>query len=542
MDCSLSVASEGAAVNAWDDLLRDLSDFFAVEFSVWDGSTGDLIRASSSQPVGDEFAAANLISAVDRRQEPAFIFDEDGLLSLAIPLGPMAETSVVVAAWFLTREVGADESPAEFASLLAVDRQHAMAWVRQQEIWSPAALLRLAAAVRAKLHAEAAALRNARDVQMISGSLASTNEEINLVHAMTQHLRISSTEGEIGQMATEWLGECVPAEAFAVQYVPVTEVGQVPCRSSKKQEFHTAGNCPVDSQAFSQLIHESGLEPGSKPLIANAPVTSKEDWPFPRIRQVIVVPLSEGNKLFGWLAAFNHREDREFGTDEARRLSALGALLGIHSSNRQLYREQAEFVANVVRALVSAIDAKDPYTSGHSDRVSRVAVRLALEMRCNPKIVNTIYMAGLLHDVGKIGIDDNVLRKAGRLTDQEFEHIKLHPEMGYRILADLKQLADVLPAVLHHHEQWDGGGYPHGLCGEETPLIARIMAVADAYDAMISDRPYRRGMDEAKVDQIFRDGAGKQWDANVVDAFFAAKDDIVAITTRERVQLVEHWV
>lgn len=107
-------------------------------------------------------------------------------------------------------------------------------------------------------------------------------------------------------------------------------------------------------------------------------------------------------------------------------------------------------------------------------------------------------MSGLLHDVGKIGIDDNVLRKAGRLTDAEFEHIKKHPELGYKILADIKQLSDVLPAVLHHHEQWDGKGYPMGLSGEDIPQLARIMSVADAYDAMTSDRPYRAGMPDEK--------------------------------------------
>jgi HD-GYP domain-containing protein (c-di-GMP phosphodiesterase class II) len=146
-------------------------------------------------------------------------------------------------------------------------------------------------------------------------------------------------------------------------------------------------------------------------------------------------------------------------------------------------------------------------------------------------------MAGLLHDVGKIGIDDNVLRKAGHLTDVEFEHIKKHPELGYRILADLKPLADVLPAVLHHHEQWDGGGYPFGISGDAIPQIARILAVADAYDAMTSDRPYRRGMAEDKVQEIFRNGAGKFWDPEVVDAFFKSRDEIIAIARRERPQV-----
>jgi HD-GYP domain-containing protein (c-di-GMP phosphodiesterase class II) len=266
-------------------------------------------------------------------------------------------------------------------------------------------------------------------------------------------------------------------------------------------------------------------------------VTESANWQFRAVRQFIVVPLVEGENIFGWLAAFNHRRDELFGTVESNLLASLGTLLGIHCGNRDLYRQQSELLQNIVRALVSAIDAKDPYTSGHSDRVARFAVRLALEMKCNTKLINTIYMAGLLHDVGKIGIDDNVLRKAGRLTDIEFEHIKRHPELGHKILADLKQLADVLPAVLHHHERWDGKGYPYGLTADEIPKIARIMAVADSYDAMTSDRPYRSGMPVEKVYQIFRDESGKYWDPEVIEAFFNAKEDIRAISERERAQI-----
>ncbi len=189
---------------------------------------------------------------------------------------------------------------------------------------------------------------------------------------------------------------------------------------------------------------------------------------------------------------------------------------------------------DVVRALTSAIDAKDPYTCGHSNRVGQVARRLAEELGGDSHMLARIYLSGLLHDTGKIGIDDTVLRKEGRLTEAEYEHIKTHAEIGHRILAGLKQLDDVLPVVLHHHEQWDGKGYPHGLAGEQIPLMARIVAVADAFDAMTSDRPYRKGLPDERLDAIMREGAGSQWDARVVDAFFRARDDIREISERER--------
>ena len=167
----------------------------------------------------------------------------------------------------------------------------------------------------------------------------------------------------------------------------------------------------------------------------------------------------------------NHVEGDEFGTVEASLLNSVAAILGIHSGNIELYRQQSELLAGVVRALTSAIDAKDPYTCGHSDRVARVAVRLAQELGCDASTLNTIYLSGLLHDIGKIGIDDSVLRKPGKLTDAEYEHIKRHVEIGHQILRDLKKLDDVLPVVLHHHESWDGAGYPEQACRRAHPAL-----------------------------------------------------------------------
>ena len=178
-----------------------------------------------------------------------------------------------------------------------------------------------------------------------------------------------------------------------------------------------------------------------------------------------------------------------------------------------------------MRALTSAIDAKDPYTCGHSDRVARLAVCLAKQLGCDKEELNTIYLSGLLHDIGKIGIDDNVLRKPGALTPAEFEHIKTHPDLGCRILDGVKQLDKVLPVVRHHHESWNGGGYPSGLKADETPFLARIVAVADSMDAMSSDRPYRKGMSDEKLDSILKAGSGKQWDPAIVEAAFQVRED-----------------
>jgi len=248
---------------------------------------------------------------------------------------------------------------------------------------------------------------------------------------------------------------------------------------------------------------------------------------------MVAVPLSEGDELLGHLAAINHADDLEFGTVEASLLNSVAAILSIHSSNTELYRQQRELLKGIIRALISTIDAKDPYTCGHSDRVARISVRLAQQLNCEDSMVEAIHLSGLLHDIGKIGVDDSVLRKPGKLTDDEYEHIKTHVSVGHKILRDLRKLDEVLPVVLHHHESWDGKGYPGRLGGEDIPFSARIVAVADSYDAMASNRPYRKGLPQEKIESIFRSGAGQQWDPVIVEALMGALDEIQVISQVE---------
>ena len=172
-----------------------------------------------------------------------------------------------------------------------------------------------------------------------------------------------------------------------------------------------------------------------------------------------------------------------------------------------------------IRALSASIDAKDRYTQGHSERVSLMGFRLALAFGMSPEEAERVRIAGLVHDVGKIGVPEAVLRKPGRLTDKEFDQIKRHPVIGHTILKDIGQLADVLPGVLYHHERWDGRGYPEGLAGENIPFMGRVLAVADAFDAMSSNRSYRSALPREKVIREIGDGAGTQFDPDLARVF-----------------------
>lgn len=177
---------------------------------------------------------------------------------------------------------------------------------------------------------------------------------------------------------------------------------------------------------------------------------------------------------------------------------------------------------SMLDALVTAVDNKDRYTRRHSEDVMTYSLMIARELNQNEEMLSTISIAALLHDVGKIGVPDAILRKPGNLTEEEFETIKQHPQMGASIVATIPGLELTLDAVRHHHERWDGEGYPSGLAGREIPFIARLMAVADAFSAMTTDRPYRKGMDKLKALAILERGAGTQWDPECVRAFLRA--------------------
>ena len=185
-------------------------------------------------------------------------------------------------------------------------------------------------------------------------------------------------------------------------------------------------------------------------------------------------------------------------------------------------RENHELFINSVRALAAAIDAKDPYTRGHSERVARYAVSIARAMDLPPEEVRKVRLSALLHDVGKIGIDDRILRKPTALTDEEFEVMKQHPSKGAAIMSAIPQLADVVPGMKHHHEKWEGGGYPDGLKGEEIPLLARIVSVADTFDAMTTTRPYQKAMELSFVVNRIQSLAGTRFDKRVTDVLFKA--------------------
>ena len=193
---------------------------------------------------------------------------------------------------------------------------------------------------------------------------------------------------------------------------------------------------------------------------------------------------------------------------------------------------------SMLDALVTAVDNKDKYTRQHSEDVMGYSLMIARELRLDEVEQRTIAVSALLHDVGKIGVPDAILRKPGKLTEEEFNAVRQHPTMGAALVSTVTGLEAMLDAVRHHHERWDGGGYPLGLKGDETPLMARLMAVADAFSAMTTDRPYRQGMSTEKALAILTEGAGTQWDSGCVEAFLHAWSDHESKTGIESKEII----
>ena len=228
---------------------------------------------------------------------------------------------------------------------------------------------------------------------------------------------------------------------------------------------------------------------------------------------LLVTPVQETEyKIRGFEAGVDDFVHRPINSVEL--LARVRSLVRTKRLNDQLVN-----VENIILALAAAIEAKDPYTEGHVDRVASYALILGREIGLAPWELQLLRKAAILHDVGKIGVNESVLLKPGPLSADEFNHMKSHTVIGERICKPLQQDRLILEVIRHHHERYDGKGYPDGLAGEDIPIAARIMAVVDAYDALTSDRPYRKRLSQEQAVQILKQEAGKQFDPKIAMAF-----------------------
>jgi len=353
--------------------------------------------------------------------------------------------------------------------------------------------------------------RGSRNPELAMAQPRDEESERLVMGRLIRRLRISDHPAHFQSVATTVLRTSL--NMSAVVWVPKD------CNESIVVSGAVEG---LNSQTYRDLPLPAGPE---STLISGDEETGRR-WNLPSpVRRYAAVTAGS----LGWLLAVNPLDDRPITASELERLEYVASLIASQLSNSKVYAELKDLLFGIIRALTAAIDAKDPYTSGHSERVARIAFRLAEQMGIPPPKRSDLYLAGLLHDIGKIGIHDDVLKKCGPLTPEESRQIQSHVEIGVTILKDLKKLHHILPGVRHHHESLDGTGYPDHLSGDDIPLEARILAVADSFDAMSSNRPYRKRLSFTRIDEIFREGRGIQWDPHVVDALFACRGDVEAI-------------
>jgi HD-GYP domain-containing protein (c-di-GMP phosphodiesterase class II) len=238
-------------------------------------------------------------------------------------------------------------------------------------------------------------------------------------------------------------------------------------------------------------------------------------------RSMVAVPVKSGTTVIGVLQAVNKR-DQEFTPEDLEMLTSLAHQVGPAIENARMYETMRESFYGVSMALAEALEKRDYYTGGHTNRVSGYCMAIGSRLDLGEKEMESLWLASILHDVGKIGVVDNVLQKPGQLDDEEFKIMSRHSEYGSEILSHIKSHRTVIPGVRGHHEKYDGNGYPDRLKGSEIPLVARIISVADAFDAMTSDRPYRKALSHRQAFAELERCKGTQFDPDIVDAFLAA--------------------
>jgi putative nucleotidyltransferase with HDIG domain len=271
----------------------------------------------------------------------------------------------------------------------------------------------------------------------------------------------------------------------------------------------------------------------SEPVIIND-AGSSDDSDRKTGRSSMCVPLKIKDKSIGVLSVSDKANGEPFDHEDLEILLTLASQISVTLYNAQLYEDLEASYLSAVRALANSIDAKDPYTRGHSERVARYSIEIGRVLGLGAEDIKTLHVGALLHDIGKISISESIINKDSKLTDSEYETMKTHPSRGAEIIEPAKFLREKVPLIKYHHERFDGKGYPSGLKGMNIPLMARIICVADSYDAMTSKRAYRDIMPREEARNELIRCSGTQFDPKMVNAFLEVLQDENKIAAIEK--------
>ncbi len=360
----------------------------------------------------------------------------------------------------------------------------------------------------------ALAVHNSRLYADLEDRIGELHAIFEIDRAITSAIDLETVLHQIVEMSMALLG----AETSSIMLLDEeTQELVIAAAQGLSEEYLKKGTIKVGESIAGRVIQE-GKPIAVYDLSKDSRHAYTEQARMEGLCSLLSVPLSLKDRVIGVLNLYT-KEPHHFTSHEINLFASLASQAAIAIENARLFESLEEIYIDVITALASAIDARDAYTHGHSQRVTEYAVAIAEEMGLSPAEVDIIRNASILHDVGKIGIKERILKKPGLLTEEERREMEYHPFIGTRILQSVKLLEPVMPLVYHHHERFDGTGYPDGLKGEEIPLGSRIISVADAFESMTSDRPYRKAMPTEDAVAELRRWAGKQFDPRVVEAF-----------------------
>ena len=348
-------------------------------------------------------------------------------------------------------------------------------------------------------------------------------ERQQLLNQISQHLHQTLDLDQLIPNIFAEVNKAIKAEAQSIWLVD-EEAGIIKCRFATGPEAETLKGFGVSLAATS--IVGTSVSQRESIIIKDAQkdkrrARSADEWTGFVTRSLMTVPLVLKDKSIGAIQAVNKRGGRLFNQEDLDLFRAIADSAALAVNNAQLLAELQNSYDLTLDALSAALDLRDRETEGHSRRVVEYTARLAEQIGLDRETIKNIRRGALIHDIGKIGVPDAVLHKPSSLDAEETKIIRRHPEAGYKMLADIPYLREEVQIVLGHQEKWDGSGYPYGLRGEDIPLGARLFMIADTFDALTSDRPYRQGRPYEIARQLIEEESGKQFDPQAVAAFIA---------------------
>ncbi|OQA03278.1 MAG: Cyclic di-GMP phosphodiesterase response regulator RpfG [Planctomycetes bacterium ADurb.Bin401] len=370
--------------------------------------------------------------------------------------------------------------------------------------------------------------KSTTQIELISGELAQTYEELVMLYKLSSSMKVSRSDVNYLQLACDNLSDLVKVEGLAIFIEKKID--------SVKKLVLTAGYGVLAIDYKDEVELNSLFERVKAEISAGTDVLldSQIDSPFryswtDRVKNIIAVPLYSSDNIIGMMIATNRIGKSDFDSIDSKLFNSVASECAVFIENNRLFNDLKELFIGSLKALTNSIDAKDQYTRGHSERVAFISRWIAEQFAQTASSIDfdsiqKIYLSGLLHDIGKIGISESVLRKKGGLTDEERSQIMNHPSIGAGILSGIKQMNDIIPGVLYHHEKYNGTGYPNQLAGNKIPLAGKIVMIADTFDAMTSKRTYRDALSPQEAIDEITANLGEQFDPDIGEIFI--KSDI----------------